>query len=713
VLPEIRSLQGPFHITWKGRDTPVGSLVSSQLLDVKLTFSLAMKESVTMLVPGPNNTHELLTSDLHIVLYLFRKQFAHEPELYDWASLALKLAANDDFAENCNKLNNHLRFRTYLVKHELTPADIAIYSALSSGPAFASISKRFDLSHVARYMRTLDALFVKARAQLLAAKKSGDKPALGAVDELEEMGNFDVKLPGAESGKVVTRFPPEPSGYLHIGHVKAAMLNNTFARMYHGKMILRYDDTNPNKEKVEFEESILEDLIRIGVHPDHVSHTSDFFPQIQQLAEMLIREGNAYMDDTTQEEMQKQRMDGIESANRNKSVEENLQLWNEMINATKEGKRWCMRAKIDMSALNKALRDPVCYRCNDHTPHPKTGTTFKAYPTYDFACPIVDSLEGVTHALRDRQFHDRNAQFEWFINAMRLRSVVTWGFSRLNLKQCLLSKRKIQWFVDTGRVSGWDDPRVPTIRGILRRGMTVAALRKFVLNQGASKSLNLMSWDSLWTFNKRVLDPIVPRFTALSTEKPLCTLHVQNQQSQEYLTRPRHQKNPELGTKPVLIGSRVSIEQEDAAQLKVGQKITLMGWGNAFVRDVTQKPSGEVSDASIEMVLEDKDFKDTPKLTWLAVDEQGDNSVAVELLTLDHLITKDKLEDEDNFETFVNENTLVKSPAVADLNVRSLNRGDAIQFERKGYYIVDKISKNDTDPVSLIFIPDGRFARDE
>lgn len=295
-------------------------------------------------------------------------------------------------------------------------------------------------------------------------------------------GSFEVDLPGAEMGKVCTRFPPEPSGYLHIGHAKAALLNQFFAQKYQGRLIVRFDDTNPAKEKDEFVDSILQDLETLGVKGDIVTYTSDYFPQLMEMCEKLIKEGKAYVDDTEREQMQMERKALIESRCRNTSVEENLKLWKEMIAGTDRGTQCCVRGKLDMSNPNASLRDPVYYRCNP-TPHHRVGSKYKVYPTYDFACPFVDSIEGVTHALRSSEYHDRNDQYYRVLEDMQLRRVHVWDFSRLNFVYTLLSKRKLQWFVDNGFVEGWHDPRFPTVQGIIRRGLTIEALKQFILSQ--------------------------------------------------------------------------------------------------------------------------------------------------------------------------------------------------------------------------------------
>jgi glutamyl/glutaminyl-tRNA synthetase len=311
-------------------------------------------------------------------------------------------------------------------------------------------------------------------------------------------GDFGLMpdLPGAEMGKVVTRFPPEPSGHLHIGHVKAMVLNHAYARRYGGVFRVRFDDTNPSNEKEEYEHAIVEDLQRLGMKPDVVSWTSDYFDVFLKHCTEMIERGDAFVDDSTAEVMQAERRNvdnptagGIDSKNRNNSVEQNLKMWSEMQQGTTYGFTCCVRAKMNMQSKNATMRDPVIYRCSA-SPHARTKDKYKVYPTYDLACPIVDSLEGVTHAMRDMAYADRVEQYMWFLEKLSLRNVRIQDFSRINFNYTVLSKRMLAGLVDVGAVDGWDDPRMPTIKGILRRGMTVVGLRHFMLKQGASRKVN-------------------------------------------------------------------------------------------------------------------------------------------------------------------------------------------------------------------------------
>ncbi|KAI0934689.1 hypothetical protein AcV5_006451 [Taiwanofungus camphoratus] len=484
------------------------------------------------------------------------------------------------------------------------------------------------------------------------------------------------------------------------------MLNQYFAKMYKGKLLIRFDDTNPTKERTEFEETILEDLALLDIHGDKISHTSDYFDQLYELAVKIIREGKAYADDTEQAQMREERFNGIASKHRDDSVEDNLKHFEEMKAGTEEGVRWCIRAKMSVDNPNKALRDPVIYRCN-LLPHHRTGTKWKIYPTYDFACPIVDSLEGVTHALRTNEYRDRNPQYYWMIEALGLRLVHIWDFSRLNFIYTLLSKRKLHWFVDSGLVRGWDDPRFPTVRGIRRRGLTVEALRQFMLAQGPSQAIVSLEWDSLWTLNKKVIDPVAPRFWAISKTDIVPVTIKGGLAVPEMKTLPKHKKNPEVGEKRTVFSSEVFVEQEDALSFDDQEEITLMDWGNAIVCSKEINAEGIVTSIVMELHLGGDFRKTKKKITWLAQQTNTYPLVDITLLDHDYLITKKKLEENDEVKDFVTPVSEFREDALSDANVIELKKGDIIQFERKGYYIFDGVIDGRRE---FIHIPDGRAA---
>lgn len=630
----------------------------------------------------------------------------------EWLKFALESLVGTDFSKlsvSYGQLNEYLKYRTYMNGAEgPSVLDALTWSQLRVSPVWGKLVKTPGSAAGIEASRWYNFLAEKDFAPALTVFA---EQAKALKEKKKDQGSFAIDLEGAEMGKVVTRFPPEPSGYLHIGHAKAAMLNQYFAQIYKGKMIVRFDDTNPSKEKCEFEESIIEDLALLGVKGDIMSHTSDFFPQIEKYCEQMLREGSAYADNTGVEQMREERFNGIESACRSQSPEENLRIWVEMKAATPLGLTYCIRAKMDMQAANKALRDPVMYRCN-LTPHHRTGSTYKVYPTYDFACPIVDSLEGVTHALRTNEYHDRNDQYAWFINTLRLRKVSIWDYSRLNFVYTLLSKRKLTWFVNEGRVTGWDDPRFPTVRGIRRRGLTIEALREYILMQGASKNTILLEWDKLWSINKRIIDPIAPRYVALSSDH-LCSVKVVGgegcPESAELREIPLHKKNPQLGNKKMAFSTNLFMEQADVSTLKVGDEFTLMDWGNAIVESIEMADSKTVASMSIKLNLQGDFKKTTLKATWLSPDPLP--LVPLSLHDYDYLITKKKLEEEDTLDDCLTPVTEFVTPALGDANLANdIKVGDIIQLERKGFFIVDEIPQipSATQPIRLIAIPDGR-----
>lgn len=456
-------------------------------------------------------------------------------------------------------------------------------------------------------------------------------------------------------------------------------------------MIVRFDDTNPSKEKQEYEDSIVEDVNHLGIRIDRITHTSDYFQHIYETAQKLIQSGHAYADDTDQEVQKDDRMNRRPSKCRDRPAEESLAMFNEMKEGTDLGRKHCIRARIQFDSSNGAMRDPIIYRFpnwadKEPAPHHRTGWTWNIYPTYDFACPVVDSLEGVTHALRTTEYADRNEQYHWFLNALDIRRVNLWEFSRLNFIKTFLSKRKLTKVVDTGKVSGWDDPRMPTIRGILRRGLTVDALRDFMLKQGPSRNIVTMDWGILWSINKKVLDPVVPRYMAIEKKDIVPVTIAGGPDAPYYEDRPKHPKNPDVGTKKLRFANKIYMEQVDVAGLDNDEEFTLMSWGNAFVRGL-DKTAAPIKDLNLELHLAGN-FKTTKqKISWLA---ENDKLVEAELWDFDYLITKDTLDKDDDLDTFLNPNTATMVEALCDEGVAGLKAGEFLQLERKGYFRVDK-----------------------
>ena len=470
---------------------------------------------------------------------------------------------------------------------------------------------------------------------------------------------------------------------------------------------MRFDDTNPEKEKADYEKVILEDVKLLSIKPDRFTHSSDYFDLMIEMCEKLMKAGLAYADDTDAETMKKEREERKDSKNRNNSLDKNMKMWDEMRNGTDFGLTCCIRAKIDMNSNNGCMRDPTIYRCKLE-PHVKTGTKYKVYPTYDFACPIVDSTEGVTHALRTTEYHDRDDQFHWFIEKLGLRKVHIYEYSRLNMNNTVLSKRKLTWFVNEELVDGWDDPRFPTVRGIMRRGMTIEGLKEFIIAQGSSRSVVNMEWDKIWAFNKKVIDRDSPRYTAL--EGDMVPVNVEGARDEPKKV-PLHPKDAEMGNKTIWLSSKVFIEAVDAAELKEGENATFINWGNLLIKKIN-KENGKITSINAEPNLSNKDYKKTLKVTWLA-DTINYPLTPVVCVYFGHLINKGVLGKDEDFKDFIGHGTRSETRMVGDKELRQLKAGDIIQLQRKGFFRVDQPANTFSpstcreSPIVLFSVPDG------
>ncbi|KAK4103989.1 hypothetical protein N658DRAFT_514005 [Parathielavia hyrcaniae] len=514
--------------------------------------------------------------------------------------------------------------------------------------ANGAISKhQGTLTNVARWFSFIEASHPKIQGTIKAAgAKAKEKRAAAS----KAGGNYNIGLNNTENGY---------SGYLHIGHAKAAFLNDYFAHeAFDGKLIARFDDTNPAKEKQEFEDSILHDLHLLGIKPDRVTYTSDYFQQLYEICERMIADGNAYADDTDPDVQKEDRLNRLPSKRRDRPPAESLAILQEMKDGTDFGRRHCIRARITFDSLNGAMRDPVVYRfpefeqskdedgdkeVSQPIAHHRTGWAWHIYPTYDFACPVVDNIEGF------------------------------WDFARINFIRTFLSKRTLTKVIETGIVLGWDDPQMPTVRGILRRGLTAPALREFMLRQGPSRNAVTMDWTILWATNKKAIDFVAPRHTAVETEQLVVATIIRGGLAAPYTEeKPKHHKNAAVGTKSA-----------DAASFSPGEEITLMGWGNAIVRDIAQ--SGTTAGSPVT-------GKTEKKVTWLAKEEEGRRSslIEAELWTFDYLLTKDTLGKDDTLDDFLATDTATMTEALCDANMATVEANTIIQLERKGYFRVDK-----------------------
>lgn len=418
----------------------------------------------------------------------------------------------------------------------------------------------------------------------------------------------------------------------------------------------------------------------------------------------MLTEGKAYMDDTDQETMQAQRLERVESVRRNVSPEENVRIFKKLLEGDAQYITYCMRAKIDMQSVNGTMRDPVLYRYNN-TPHHRTGKKYVAYPTYDFVCPILDAIEGVTHALRTTEYNDRDEQYHWIQQALGLRHVYIQTFGKMNFVNTVLSKRKLTWFVEQKFVESWFDPRFPTIQGCIRRGVNVEALKNFIISQGASRRVITMEWDKFWSENKKVLEDKCPRYMGVSSQDKVEFI-VDNEPAEITLTSaPIHPQKPEMGTRVLRRYNKVYVDQIDALTYTVGEEITLLRWGNMRIVSIDKNADGKVTSIHATYDATSTNFSKTKKATWLAAVPEV---VSAKFIEYDHLISKAKLGDDEDFKDFVNPNTKAESDGLVDPCLRFVNLGDVVQLERKGFYRVDRVYGGEDKPVVLIAIPDGK-----
>jgi glutamyl-tRNA synthetase len=666
---------------------------------------------------------------LPVALALFEEAQSKNPELILTGNADVLAATNDiingihgkpkTFPDELKKWDERLGDNTYLFNNSISMADLALFAITFTNSRwiimfrqgvldtqYKNFARMYNIFTTAQNDNEMLVSFAQEAYQFLTVAKQDAK---SKAVEHSKQGSFDVDLPGAEMGKVVTRFPPEPSGYLHIGHVKALISNSNIAKMYQGTMLLRFDDTNPTKEKHEYTENIMKDILTLDCQFKGPTYTSDMIPEFYDYGRKFIQNGYGYCDDTPVDQMRHERLHKIEAKSRNNSVEENLRIFEEMIKGSEEGLRYCVRAKIDMQSPVGCMRDPTMFRCNQ-TPHPRHGTKFICYPMYDFACPIIDSVEGVTHTLRTIEYHDRNEQYYWVLKVLGLRQPVIWDFSRLNFKYTLLSKRKLQWFVDQGLVEGWFDPRFPTVQGILRRGLSVEALKEFMISQGASKNINLMEWDKIWALNKSKMEPKAPRYNAVLSQD-LALVEIEDVNEVTEVTVPLHQKNADVGNKQVVMSKNIYIDQADAAAVSEGEEVTIMGWGNMFFNKIEKDSNGKVVKITAKTHLEG-DFKKTKfKLTWVGA-KDGEvpekDFVPLTLTEFGPLIRVEKLEEDQKIEDFVNKKSKEEVPALGEHALASLKKDDVVQIQRKGFYRVDAVpAPENNNRFVLIYIPDG------
>lgn len=497
--------------------------------------------------------------------------------------------------------------------------------------------------------------------------------------EKKEEKEKTLELPDAVEGKVVTRFPPEPSGYLHIGHAKAAFLDYGCAKAHGGKMLLRFDDTNPEKESQEYVDETRKWLSWLGIEWSSETYTSDNIPKLYECGKKLILMGKAYVTTAKQEEISKMRSDGKPMVKgRDAAPKENLALFEKMLSGGFGEGEAVVLYKGDLKAQNTVMRDPALFRIIKK-PHYRQGNKYAVWPSYDMDAPVMDSIEGVTHAMRSKEYELRDELYHAILKDLGLRVPKLVEFSRLSIKNAPISKRLITPLVKEGRVSGWDDPRLPTLAGLKRRGMKKEAIRGFVLSFGLSKVESNPSWEKLLSENRKLVDPLAKRFFFVADP---VELHVKDLPAEleggdvEVRMHPKQ----DIGFRKIPVSGKLLIAKADADALSKGETVRLKDLCN--IRITAKSAKGVSADFVSSEGQAEK------KMQWVSGAKDG--SLECDVLVPGDLLKDDETVDPDSLKT-------VKGRC--EPSCASLPEGEVVQFERFGFCVLDAKSRG-----RLVFI---------
>ncbi len=506
--------------------------------------------------------------------------------------------------------------------------------------------------------------------------------------------------------EVVTRFPPEPNSYLHIGHARAIVVDFETARDYGGRTNLRFDDTNPEKEDVEYVDAIIEDVRWLGYEPDKILYGSDYFDEQYERAKLLIRKGLAYVDDSTQEEISRMRGSfteaGTNSPYRNRGVEENLELFENMKNGKyKEGEK-TLRAKIDMSHPNINMRDPIIYRIL-YIHHHRQGDKWCIYPMYDFAHPLQDAIEGITHSLCSIEFENHRPLYDWFVKECEMEHIPQQiEFGRLNIENTILSKRYFRELVEKGYVTGYDDPRMPTLRGIRRRGYTPETIKDFVISAGLSKTNATVSMEMLEHAVREDLKLKTKRIFAVIDPIEL-VIDNYPEGKVEYVDVINNQENDSLGSRKMAFSKYVYINRDDFIEekpnkkwkrLALGEEVRLMNAYFVLANSVEYDKDGNVTKVHCTYDPETKSGSGfdarKPNGNIGYVEKSTAKKAKFNYFTS---LFVPGTEGKDFSERICKNSWTIKEGFVE--NIGKFKPGDSFQFIRDGYYTVDRESKED------------------
>lgn len=535
---------------------------------------------------------------------------------------------------------------------------------------------------------------------------SEEKKEERSLNFLEEIIEEDLK--NGKYKQIITRFPPEPNGYLHIGHASSICLNFGLTKKYGGYTNLRFDDTNPATEETEYVQSIKEDVKWLGFEWKHELYASDYFDQLYEYAKKLIKKGFAYVDDSTSEEMAALKgtptEPGKDSPYRNRSVEENLDLFERMeAGEFPDGSR-TLRAKIDMAHINMLMRDPVLYRIK-HEHHHRTGDKWNVYPMYDMAHGQSDSIETVTHSICTMEFVPHRELYDWLIEKLEIYPSHQYEFARRNINYTVTSKRKLLQLVTEKHVTGWDDPRMPTISGLRRRGYTPDSIRDFCERIGVAKRDNMVDVGLLEFCVREHLNKIAQRrMVVFDPLKVVITNYKNETGADEYFDTENNPEDTGAGTRKIPFSNEIYIEQDDFMEnppkkyfrLAPGQMVRLKSAYIIRCDEVIKDASGKVTELHCSYIPESKSGNDTSgihvkgTLHWVSLK----HGISLEIREYDRLFKVENPADEEgDFKDYINPDSLkTVRNAVAEPELKNAKFADRYQFMRKGYFCLDKDS---------------------
>eukprot|EP00455_Lapot_gusevi_P035241 TRINITY_DN3900_c0_g2_i1.p1 TRINITY_DN3900_c0_g2~~TRINITY_DN3900_c0_g2_i1.p1 ORF type:complete len:774 (+),score=335.21 TRINITY_DN3900_c0_g2_i1:58-2379(+) len=526
--------------------------------------------------------------------------------------------------------------------------------------------------------------------------------------DLKEARNSEAilrKVREATGGKIITRFPPEPNGYLHIGHAKSMNFNFGLANRNNGECILRFDDTNPDAESVEYIENIIENVKWMGHSPARITYSSDYFDQLYELAKFMIRKGFAYVDHQTKAEMQAYRDARRDSPWRNRPIEESLRLFEDMRKGKFAEGEATLRMKGDMSHPNPCMWDMIAYRIK-YTPHPHVGNKWCIYPSYDYTHCIIDSLEYISYSLCTLEFEVRRDTYYWLLDVLELYRPMVWEFSRLNITNNVLSKRKLLTLVMDRHVRGWDDPRLFTINGLRRRGYTPEAINNFCDLVGVSRNDNTINAELLEHCIRLDLDRRANRVMAVLDPVKI-TLINWPADKVEWRTAPNHPKDESRGTRQVPLSRVVYIDRSDFRELEESKSF----YGLTLGREVHLKYAYNIkcesyirnADGQVVEVLCSVDLNNTTKckgnIQWVAEPQPGQSPLRAEVRLYETLFQSPNPASLENWLADINPNSLTIVHGYVEPSLANVQHLERFQFERMGYFVVDY----DTSAGNLVF----------